>query len=150
MYKYLLFLHVLMAIVWVGGAVTVQIMAIRLQKANEPLQMAAFAKQAEWIGTRIFAPGSLIILIAGIFMVLDVWSFEELWIIMGLGGFAYSFINGAFFLGPMSGKTGKLIEERGSEDSEVQDNLRKLFLFSRIELAVLIIVVFAMTVKPTL
>jgi uncharacterized membrane protein len=44
MYKYLLFLHVLMAIVWVGGAVTVQIMAIRLQKANEPLQMAAFAK----------------------------------------------------------------------------------------------------------
>lgn len=78
---------------------------------------------------------------------MELWN---LWILRGLGGFAYSFINGAFFIGPLSGKTGKLIEERGAEDVEVQSNLGKLFLMSRIELVVLIVVVFAMTVRPTL
>lgn len=150
MYDFLLFVHVLMAIVWIGGAVTVQVMAVMIQKANDPLRMAQFARQTELIGMRLYAPASLIILIVGIFMTLDRYNFEQLWIIMGLVGFAYSFVNGAFFLGPLSGKTGKLIEERGAEDTEVESNIRKLFLFSRIELAVLVIVVFAMTVKPTL
>ena len=150
MYKYLLFVHVLMAVVWVGGALTLQVQAIRLQRADDPVEMARFARETEWIGTRVFMPASVLILIVGIFMVLDAWSFEQFWILMGLGGFAYSFINGAFFLGPLAGKTSKLIEERGAEDTEVQTNLGKLFLFSRIELVVLIVVIFAMTVKPTL
>ncbi|MGH2790803.1 MAG: DUF2269 family protein [Actinomycetota bacterium] len=150
MYEYLLFIHVLMAVVWVGGAVTLQVMGSRLQKADDPVQMARFAREVEWIGTRIFTPASLLILIVGIFMVLDAWSFGDLWIVMGLAGFGYSFVNGAFFLGPTSGKTGKMIEERGPEDAEVQSNLEKLFLLSRIELVVLIVVIFAMTVKPTL
>jgi uncharacterized membrane protein len=150
MYEYLLFVHVLMAIVWVGGAVTMQVMAVMIQKANDPARMAQFAHQAEVIGMRLFAPASLLILIVGIFMVLDAWSFGDLWILMGLGGFTYSFINGAFFIGPLSGKTGKMIEERGAADAEVQSNLGKLFLMSRIELVILIVVVFAMTVKPTL
>ena len=139
-----------MAVVWVGGALTLQVQAIRLQRANDPVEMARFARETEWIGTRVFMPASLLILIVGIFMVLDAWSFGDLWIVMGLAGFGYSFINGAFFLGPTSGKTSKLIEERGPEDAEVQTNLGKLFLFSRIELGVMIVVIFAMTVKPTL
>jgi len=150
MYEYLLFIHVLMAIVWVGGALTLQVMAIRLQRAEDPVQMAQFAHQVEWIGTRVFSPASLLVLLAGIFMVIDAWSFELLWVLIGLAGFAYSFINGAFFLGPTSGKTGKMIEERGAADAEVQTNLGKLFLLSRIELGVLIVVIYAMTVKPTL
>lgn len=42
------------------------------------------------------------------------------------------------------------MSERGPEDSTVVSNIRRLFLLSRIELVVLIVVVWAMTVKPTL
>ena len=150
MYEYLLFIHVLMAIVWVGGSIHLQIIGTRLQAANDPLRMAQFARQTEWIGTRVLSPASVLIVIAGVFMVLDRYSFEDLWFIIGIAGFLYSFINGAFFLGPLSGKTGKLMEERGPEDPEIQGNIRRLFTLSRIELVILIVVVWAMTVKPTL
>jgi uncharacterized membrane protein len=150
MYDFWLFIHVLMAIVWVGGAVNLQIIGTRLQLANDAVQMAKFARQVEWIGTRVLTPASILIVIAGVIMTLDRWDFEQLWIIIGIAGFLYSFINGAFFLGPVSGKTGKLMEERGAEDSQVQTNLRRLFTLSRIELVILIVVVWAMTMKPTL
>lgn len=104
----------------------------------------------EWIGTRVLTPSSILIVIAGVFMVLDRYSFEDLWIIIGIAGFLYSFVNGAFFLGPLSGKTGRLMEERGPEDPEVQGNIRRLFALSRVELVILIVVVWAMTLKPTL
>lgn len=38
--------------------------------------------------------------------------------------------------------------ERGFDDPQVQTNVRKLFLLGRIELVVLVIVVWAMTMKP--
>ena len=150
MYNLILFLHVLMAITWVGGNIILQILGTRLAAANEPTQLASFARQVEWIGTRILTPAALILVVMGVLMVLDRWSFNLLWVAIGIAGFAYSVINGAVFVGPMSGKTGKLMEERGPEDATVQANIRKLFVYSRIELVILIIVVAAMTLKPTL
>jgi uncharacterized membrane protein len=150
MYDFWLFIHVLMAIVWVGGSIHLQIIGSRLAATNDPLQVGNFSKQAEWIGTRVLTPASVLIVIAGVIMTLDRWDFEQLWIIIGIAGFLYSFVNGAVFLGPLSGKTGKLIEERGVEDPQVQSNIRKLFTYGRIELVILIVVVWAMTMKPTL
>jgi len=150
MYEFWLFVHVLMAIVWVGGSIHLQIIGSRLQAADDPVQLGNFNRQVEWIGTRVLTPASILIVIAGVFMVLDRWDFEQLWIIIGIAGFAYSFVNGAFFLGPLSGKTGKLIDERGVEDTQVQANIGRLFFLSRIELVILIVVVWAMTMKPTL
>jgi uncharacterized membrane protein len=150
MYEFWLFVHVLMAIVWVGGNIHLQIIGTRLQAAGDPLQMAQFARQTEWVGTRILTPASVLIVITGVILVLDQWDFEQLWIIIGMAGFLYSFVNGAFFLGPLSGKTGKLMEERSPEDPEIQGNLARLFTLARIELVILIVVVWAMTMKPTL
>ena len=150
MYEFWLFVHVLMAIVWVGGNIHLQIIGARLTAANDSIQLAGFSKQAEWIGTRVLMPSAIVIVIAGVIMTLDRWDFEQLWIIIGIAGFLYSFINGAAFLGPLSGKTAKLIDERGAEDPQVQNNIRRLFLYGRIELGILIVVVWAMTMKPTL
>ena len=150
MYELLLFLHVLTAVVWVGGGIALNLIGTRLIAAGTAAEIAGFARQLEWIGTRVFMPSSLVLLLAGIFMTIDAWSFEELWIAIGIAGFLYSFINGAFFIGPLSGRTGKLLAERGIDDPEVSGNIKKLFFFGRIELFVLVIVVWAMTMKPTL
>jgi uncharacterized membrane protein len=150
MYEFWLFVHVLTAIVWVGGNIHLQIIGARLNAANDPIQLAGFSRQAEWIGTRVLTPSAIVIVIAGVIMTLDRWDFEQLWIIIGIAGFLYSFINGATLLGSLSGKTAKLIDERGAEDHQVQTNIRRLFLYGRIELVILIVVVWAMTMKPTL
>jgi uncharacterized membrane protein len=149
-YDFLLFLHVLTAVVWVGGGLALNFLGTRLVAAGTSAEIAGFARQVEWIGTRVFMPSSLVLLLAGIFMTIDAWSFDELWIAIGMGGFLYSFINGAFFVGPLSGRTGKLISEKGADDPEISANIQRIFFLGRIELAVLVIVVWAMTMKPTL
>jgi hypothetical protein len=55
---------------------------------------------------------------------------------------------GAIYLGPESGRIGKLVAERGPEDGEVRTRMDRVLLVSRIELVVLVSVVFAMTTKP--
>lgn len=150
MYEFLLFLHILAVVIWVGGGVVLNFLGTRLATGGNPVEMAGYMHQIEWIGIRVFTPASAIVLIAGVILTLDAWSFDTLWIGIGIAGFLYSFINGAFLLGPLSGRTGKLMSERGPEDSTVVSNIRRLFLLSRIELVVLIVVVWAMTVKPTL
>lgn len=150
MYNFLLFIHVLAAVLWVGGGAALNIVGTRLAKESNGEALGGFTKQMEFIGQKVFAPLSGILFLVGVFMTLDRWSFTDLWVAIGVVGFLYSAITGAAILGPLSGKTGKLIQERGAGDPEVVANIRRLFLFDRLELAVMVIVIAAMTLKPTL
>ena len=62
----------------------------------------------------------------------------------------FSFIVGAGYLGPESGRLSKLVEERGPEDPEYLRRVSRIFLVSRIELVLLILAVLDMTIKPGL
>ena len=53
------------------------------------------------------------------------------------------------FLGPESGRIGKLTEAHGVAHLEVQARIRRIFLVSRVELAFLIAVVCGMVIKPS-
>lgn len=150
MYKFLLFLHVAAAVIWVGGGFALNVLGNRMAKASGADAMAAFARQVEFVGKKIFAPVSGLLFLAGVFLTLDRWSFKDLWIAIGVVGFLYSAITGAAIIGPLSGRTGKLIQERGADDPEVAANTKKLFMLGRVELFVMFIVIAAMTMKPTL
>jgi hypothetical protein len=63
---------------------------------------------------------------------------------------AFSFISGAAFIGPESGRVGKLIEERGGVDADVRRRIERLLLFSRVELALLALLAMDMVLKPGL
>src|SRR4051794_4228187 len=58
-------LHVLMAIVWIGGALMIQLFAFRVLKENDPGRMAAFTRDVEFLGMRTFVPSSLILVVLG-------------------------------------------------------------------------------------
>jgi uncharacterized membrane protein len=149
LYEALKSIHVLAAVIWVGGAVTVQFFAVLAERSSNPARMELLAKDAEWIGQHVFFPVSLIVLASGIWAVIEgSWSFGDLWVLWGLGGAAFSAIVGASFLGPESGRIGLLINERGGADSEVQRRLSRIFLISRIEMTILLSVVLVMVIKP--
>jgi hypothetical protein len=57
---------------------------------------------------------------------------------------------GAAFLGPESGRVGRLAEERGVTDPDLQRRIRRIFAITRFDLAVLLLVVIDMAVKPGL
>ena len=150
-YTALKFVHVLAAVVWVGGACTVQVYALLATRTNDPLKIASFAGDTEFVGMRIFLPASLILLVSGIFTIHDsvgAWSYSQGWVQFGLIVIALSILVGAGFLGPEAGRIGKATERDGVESHEVQARIRRILLVSRIELVLLLVVVFDMVVKP--
>jgi hypothetical protein len=62
-YNTLKFVHILAAIAWVGAGLFTLVQATRLLRANEPVRLAAFAKDVEFWGLRWFTPTSLLVLI---------------------------------------------------------------------------------------
>jgi uncharacterized membrane protein len=149
LYELLLAIHILAAVIWVGGATSLQVLAVRAMGSGDPVRMATFAGEAEWVGKRVFMPTSVVVLLAGIALVLEGgWGFDQLWILIGLGGIAFSIVTGAGFLGPESGRLQALLETRTFEDPEVQSRLDRIFKISRIELGVLLLIVIDMAIKP--
>jgi uncharacterized membrane protein len=149
-YNWLKLVHVMAAVVWVGSGIFVQVHATRLRLGGDAARLASFARDLEVYGKRLFAPASLTVLLFGIFMVLysPGIGFGTTWVLLGLIGFGMTFITGAFFLGPTSGKLGRLFESRPPEDPEIQAGIRRIFAISRIDQVVLILVIVDMVLRP--
>jgi uncharacterized membrane protein len=147
-YEAYLAVHVLAAVVWVGGAVAVQAFAIRATRANDNGYLVAVTRDIEWLGTRIFIPASLLLLVFGFMLMAEADLDYESWVVFGLAIWAASFLVGSAFLGPESGRISKAFAAEGADSPDGHRRLRRIFLISRIELALLILVVLAMALKP--
>ena len=145
--------HVLAAVVWVGGGAGLTILALRAERSKDSQRIAAIAKDAEWLGMRVFLPTSLVLFVLGAAMLMthtgtELWSWSQAWVIVGLVGFALSTVVGAGYLGPTSGRYRKLLAERGVDDPEVRSLLARILLVARIDVMVLLVVAADMVVKP--
>jgi uncharacterized membrane protein len=148
-YTFFKWIHVMGAIVWVGAAITLQLFALRALASPDRKRQATFAQDAEWIGMRVITPSSLVLLLAGIGAMENLgWSWGQNWVLFGLIAYAASFVVGAGFIGPESGRLGKLIADEGPESPLVTARIRRILAVSRAELVVLLAVVWNMVVKP--
>lgn len=150
MYEFIVFVHVAAAVVWVGGALYGHIVGTRMAAAGNHEVTGGFLNQVEWSGLRLFTPASLIVLAAGVFMVIDndAWSFGQTWIWLSLAIYAVSFIVGAAYLGPTSGKLKAVLEEDGPSDPRYIDMRDKLLTVSRVDTILLFVIVALMAFKP--
>ena len=148
-YTFFKSLHVVAAVIWVGGAFVLQALALRIMRTGDARRQAEFAKDAEVIGMRVFIPATWVLLLAAIGMMVNAdLSWGQNWIVLGLIAFALSFAVGAGFLGPESGRIAKIIEREGPESPEAQARIRRILLIGRCELVVLLTVIVNMVVKP--
>jgi hypothetical protein len=76
------------------------------------------------------------------------WSFGDLWITLGLVGYALSALIGMVGLGPLAKRAQKLTAERGPQDPVVLHTRRRIERLQRLDMVILIVVVFDMVVKP--
>jgi uncharacterized membrane protein len=59
LYELLLAIHILAAVIWVGGATALQVLAFRTVRTDDGARIAYFAGEAEWVGMRVFFPTSV-------------------------------------------------------------------------------------------
>lgn len=147
-----LFIHISAAIVWVGGSATVLIFGMRASASGDPERQLAFIGDVQMIGMKVFNPAGIILLISGIWLVIDhdAYGFDQAWISIAFTIVIIGALLGALFYGP---QTKKVIEEaaaNGADDAGVQRRVDRIFLVARIELVLLFVAVYAMVFKPGL
>jgi uncharacterized membrane protein len=145
--------HVVAAVLWVGGGTTLATYAILTQRQNDPAEMASFARKAALFGERFYLPLSLLVLAFGFGLMENSqspWSYDQFFVIFALVGWGASAATGALFLGPEAKRLGQLMPTRPAEDPEIQNRIRRILLIARLDVALLVVIVFVMTAKPFL
>jgi uncharacterized membrane protein len=141
--------HVTGAVVWVGGGLTLTILAMRAERSSDPREMATIARQAAFIGERVFAPVGMLVFLMGIAMVINLhWGWGTTWIVIGLAGYVITFLTGILVLGPSAKRIGQLIASKGAEAAETQAAIQRILLIARVDVGVLLLVVADMILKP--
>ena len=146
-YQLLLYVHLTAAIVWVGGVTMMQLFADRARRRGRR-HSAAFGEDMAWIGKRVLGPASLATVGAGAGMVIDAewWSFSDDWITIALVLFATAYVPSRFIAPAAQAAFGASPPAISPPPSA---STRRLTIVSRIELAVLFLIVFDMATKPT-
>ena len=148
MYEFLLTVHVLAAVIWVGGAVMLHIFG-RLATKDGPEQQLIFTQHSIRLGNFIFAPLAVILLVAGVLLVNEVgYSYGDPWIGIGFLGFLVSFLLGAGYYPGAGRRYGEVVAGEGPGSPAAQALYRRTATVNMAELTILLLVIVAMTTKP--
>jgi uncharacterized membrane protein len=141
--------HVTFALLWVGGGLTLTILAIVAERSGDAADITTIARQAAFVGERVFAPAGLIVFAMGIAMMINTdFGWGSFWVIVGLIGYATTFVTGIAVLSPMTKRIAVLAEERGPTDPEALALIRRVMFIVRFDVALLLVVVLDMITKP--
>jgi uncharacterized membrane protein len=141
--------HVAVAVFWVGGGLLITVLALHAERRDDPAELATIARQAAFVGERMFAPAGLVVFLMGIAMMIHTdWGWGKFWVIAGLVGYALTFTTGIGVLSPLSKKIVSLMETEGPTAPATQEAIRRILLFARVDVAVLLLVVADMVTKP--
>jgi uncharacterized membrane protein len=142
-------IHITFAVIWIGGGMLLTILGVIAERQKDPAALAAVARQAAMVGQKLFSPAAVVVLLAGIAMMINgSLDWGKFWVSFGLLGFLSSFIVGVAFLAPASSRVAALIDTEGVESPAAQAQIARILLIARYDIAVLLLVVFDMVLKP--
>lgn len=147
-YSVVKFLHVVAAIVWVGGGFALMLLAVRADRAGDTHGMLQVMRSVGELGNRLFMPASLVTLLLGLVMCWFWVGFADLWIMIGLAGYAATFLIGTLVFKPTADRMAALIARDGVTPA-VLDNGRRILKVARFDYAVMLVIVADMVLKPT-
>jgi uncharacterized membrane protein len=148
-YELYLAVHILCAVLWVGGGVSVHILGRWIAREGDPERMVAFNRDAVKLGNVFYAPLALILIVAGVLLVEEVgYSYGDLWITVGFLGWLFSLALGLGFYPQQSRKIDAAVAAGGPTSADAQTGIRRVLLFNSIEITVLVLVVIDMAIKP--
>jgi uncharacterized membrane protein len=147
LYEWLMFFHILAAMVWVGGLVTLSLLATQALRGDQPDNVARFVRSLRLIGP-LFAPAMVLVLGLGIWMVIDsdAWTFGQGWVRLALGLFAAAFVVGALFQSRAAILAQKAVDV--GDQGEAIRQLRRWSWGMRLILLLLLVVTWDMVFKP--
>jgi hypothetical protein len=146
----LLTVHVLAAVVWVGGSVLMLAMGYHL-RGRDANTRVEYTRWTEWLAPRLLAPASIAVIVAGPLLVDELgYEFNEPWLHVGFLGWFLSFILGVAFYPREGKKREQLIEQHGLAHDSVAASLNRVLTVATVDTLIVVLVVIDMTTKPGL
>lgn len=148
MYNFWQFLHVAFAVAWVGGSILFIFLGFRLAASRENAMAGPAAGLVAETAVPLFMTVSLGTLVTGLILAFGWIGFGPLWIKIGLAGIVISLVMGFGYHKPHGAKLAEAMQQRGPGDPRVQALVRQGNIVGLIETIILVIVIWAMVVKP--
>lgn len=149
LYKVLLFVHVLAVILWVGAGAMFQIISERLVKSGDVSRMKEFIKTGSLVPSAYFGVLTAAVLGSGIWMVIESgYTWEDSFVVGGIAGILASGAIGGAVIGRTSEALAAAADAQTLDEAGFRAGVAKLRTFGRLDLAIMAVVVYLMTVKP--
>jgi uncharacterized membrane protein len=149
MSDWLLFLHVLAAMLWTGGTAVLAAFALRILR-REHESAGRFVASLRYVGPLVLAPSLVVVLATGVWQVADLeaWSFGQLWVQLALGLLA-----AVFLVGVVHQSRAAIAAERAAgagDDAETLRQLRRWTWGTALNVVLLVAATWDMVFKPGL
>lgn len=120
-----------------------------MRRNRGPQAMMAVVDAVALLGPPLFVPISALTVVFGVIAAGLGQSFSELWVILGLVGFAATFLNGLLLIKPRAEKLSALIAKEGPESPVLIPFAENLIMIARFDYVMLALVVVDMGLKPS-
>jgi putative copper export protein len=146
------FLHLLAAIVWLGGVVALNILQLQVGRGPDRAALGPLLRRSDVYGRAVIAPAGAMTLLTGILLVVqdDQVSWSDLWVWWGIAGMVVSLGLGATLIRANNAGLRRLTAQPRHDDRQVSAGQRRAAVLYAINLLVLLSVVWAMVFQPTL
>jgi uncharacterized membrane protein len=146
---WLLLTHIGAAMLWVGGGAALAIVGWRAGRSGDMVVIGHFARLLSFIGLRLFAPAVALVLLSGIWLVLQQSrAFTDLWVLLALVALGAAFLVGAVYLSRMALRLERTTSEADADPTAAQATLRGWVTGYAVVLAILAFAVWDMIFKP--
>ena len=148
-YQIYVAIHVIAAVVWVGGDITLTTLGIVFERRKDGETLAALGKMGAWVGVKVYTPALFIVIAFGIALMREGnWDWSQFWVIFGLVGWVITALVGVGFVGPELGRIDEAAQTYGPTSPEVAARVKRLFMIFRFDTVLLILIVINMAAKP--
>lgn len=145
----LLVVHIIAVILWIGGEIVFGILVERAEASRDEGALRGLLSQGKFLGLAVFNPAGIVTLAAGVWLGIELdYDFGKAWISIGFLGVAVSAILGMTFYAKIYDRILTALDSEGIAGASTRAGLRSLRIISLIELALLLVVVWAMVFKP--
>ena len=146
LYTIFKFLHVLTAIAWVGGGLTLLAAHIITTKVEGEAAAFKVLDVMNVLGKTWFVPTSFLTVIFGAITATFGGMWGDLWVIVGLLGFASTFFTGLLIIEPQGRRIGAALAEARIEEAQAAG--KKLMQVVRFDYTVMLVIIIDMVFKP--
>lgn len=151
MREWVLFGHVLSAIIWMGGSVYVEALTANVRRRSDRIALGATFRDIAALNQRLFTIAGVLVVVFGFWLVfITTWSFEMLWVAVSILLVVVSVTMDLFYTAPRSKEALAIIDEQGPADPDAVVLIDQVITAGHIRLGILLTVLFLMIFKPQL